>query len=278
MKIELINTGSELLLGRVLNTHQQWIGRRLADRGYELTCQVAVPDTADAIQRAVEEALGRSDLVITTGGLGPTSDDRTRELIAEMLNRPLREDAAIVRHIESFFQGRGRTMPQSVRVQAMVPEGARVIANDFGTAPGLAMTVAGESAFNGRAHLVMLPGPPRELRPMFDARVLPWLEAEVFAPVEFACRTLRSTGIGESRVEEKIKERLPSLFERGLEIGYCARTGEVDVRLIARGSGAAELVDEAVDGLLTLFRGAIYGQDDDVLEEILVRTLSGSVL
>lgn len=274
MKIELINTGSELLLGRVLNTHQQWIGRRLADRGYELTRQVAVPDTGDAIQGAVLEALDRSDLVMTTGGLGPTSDDRTRELIAAMLDRPLHEDAEIVRHIEGFFHGRGRTMPESVRVQALVPEGARVITNEFGTAPGLAMTVAGRPEPESTAHLVMLPGPPRELRPMFDRHVLPWLESEVFVPVEFACRTLRSTGIGESRVEEKIKERLPNLFVRGLEIGYCARTGEVDVRLIARGAGASELVDEAVCELDALFGGSIYGQDDDLLEEIIVRTLS----
>jgi len=155
MQIELINTGSELLLGRVLNTHQQWIGRRLADLGYEVARQVAVPDTGDAIRQAVAEAFSRSDLVITTGGLGPTADDRTRELIAELLNRSLAEDPGVVRHIESFFERRNRPMPDSVRGQALIPEGANVWMNQFGTAPGLA--IADSSVGNKKRFLLMLP-------------------------------------------------------------------------------------------------------------------------
>ena len=274
MRIELINTGSELLLGRVLNTHQQWIGRRLADLGYEVSRQVAVPDTGDAIQRAVAEARERADLIITTGGLGPTSDDRTRDLIAAMLSRPLREDPAIVSHIEGFFTRRGRTMPESVKVQALIPEGAKVIHNEFGTAPGLAMEFPGQGDSTGAGCLIMLPGPPRELRPMFDREVLPWLQKEVLSPVGFACRTLRSTGIGESRVEEQLKDRIQPLVEKGLEIGYCARTGEVDVRVIARGAEAESLVDEAVALVLDSFGNSIYGEDDERLEEVIIRDLS----
>ena len=130
------------MLGRVLNTHQQWLCRRLADLGYVVTRQVAVADTGRDIETVVREALSRADLIITTGGLGPTSDDITRQLIAELLGKKLQEDAAVVEHIAKFFAARKRPMPHSTRVQALVPEGAIVLANPHGTAPGLAMKVA----------------------------------------------------------------------------------------------------------------------------------------
>src|SRR5512135_962271 len=123
MITELVNTGSELMLGRVLNTHQQWLCRQLADLGYVVSRQVAVPDTAGGIQQAVREALTRADLVITTGGLGPTSDDLTRDLIAQLLGKRLHEDAAVLAHIRQFFESRRRRMPEQTRVQALVPEG-----------------------------------------------------------------------------------------------------------------------------------------------------------
>lgn len=273
MQIEVINTGSELLLGRVLNTHQQWIGRRFADLGFEISRQVAVPDTGDAIQRAVTEARERADIIITTGGLGPTSDDRTRDLIAEMLDRPLKEDPAVVDHIEGFFTRRGRPMPESVKVQALIPEGAIVIQNEFGTAPGLAMEIPRLADGRGARWLVMLPGPPRELRPMFDRQILPWLQRDVLVPMGFACRTLRSTGIGESRVEEMLAEPLAPLVAKGLEIGYCARTGEVDVRVVARGDEAESVVGQAVDLIQGSFGSVIYGEDDDQLHSVVVRQL-----
>src|SRR5690348_16516901 len=141
MLIELVNTGSELMLGRVLNTHQQWLCRKLADLGYLVSRQVAVPDTGAAIGAAVSEALARADVVITTGGLGPTSDDLTRDRIAELLGRKLCEDPEILARITQFFESRKRRMPESTRVQALVPEGARVLPNPNGTAPGLAIEV-----------------------------------------------------------------------------------------------------------------------------------------
>ena len=119
MEIELITTGTELLLGRVLNTHQQWLGQRFAVSGYTISRQVTVPDTGQGIREAVQTALGRTRLVITTGGLGPTSDDITRELIADLLARPLCRDDSIASQIESFFEERNRPMPKSVLVQAL---------------------------------------------------------------------------------------------------------------------------------------------------------------
>src|SRR5271157_3886526 len=126
MNVELVNTGSELMLGRVLNTHQQWLCRRLADLGYVVTRPVAVPDTATDIQSAVREALSRADLVLVTGGLGPTSDDLTRDLIAQLLGKQLQHNDAVLDHIKRLFAARNRPMPKNNEVQALVPEDALV--------------------------------------------------------------------------------------------------------------------------------------------------------
>ena len=124
VRVELINTGSELLVGRVLNTHQQWLGQQLSDAGYEPSYQQSIPDTGDAIQAAVSEAIDRSELVIVTGGLGPTSDDITRQRIAELLDVSLEEHAQTRERIIAYFQKRQRPMPEVVLVQAQVPQGA----------------------------------------------------------------------------------------------------------------------------------------------------------
>lgn len=294
MNVELINTGSELMLGRVLNTHQQWLCRRLADLGYVVTRQVAVADTGRDIEQAVREALSRADLVITTGGLGPTSDDITRDLIAQLLNKPLREDAAIVQHIEQFFASRKRAMPASTRIQAMVPEGAVVLPNPHGTAPGLVIEVEDgrwkmedgkkdtppfstlhNPSSSSSKWLIMLPGPPRELRPMFNDAVAPLLCRVLPRDDPFVCRTLRTTGMGESMVAEKIGGLLRGFVSRGMDLGYCARVGQVDVRLVGRGPGAAEMVRDAEGIVREQLGGIIYGADDDELETVIVRLLTG---
>jgi nicotinamide-nucleotide amidase len=276
MHIELINTGSELLLGRVLNTHQQWICRQLADRGYEVARQICVADDGPSIQAAVRESLSRSDLVLTTGGLGPTSDDITRDLIAQMLNRPLAPDAEVLARIQGYFAQRKRPMPPSVNVQGMVPAGARVLANFYGTAPGLAMAVDPNLFRENkrRSWLILLPGPPRELRPMFSEAVLPLLLKEFPLTQPFVCRTLRTTGMGESAVEEKIAGPLQPLLPEGLELGYCARVGEVDVRLVARGEKAAAVVSQAEEMVRQLLGPLIFAVDDSTLESSVVELLA----
>jgi nicotinamide-nucleotide amidase len=282
VKIELLNIGSELMLGRVLNTHQQWLCRRLADLGYVVGRQVAVADTADAIVPAVREALERNDLVITTGGLGPTSDDLTRDLIAQMLGKKLHPDADIARHIESFFAARKRPIPPSTLVQAMVPEGAIVLPNPNGTAPGLAMKVDGaslRSTLNSHPStspkwLIMLPGPPRELRPMFNDAVVPLLKRELPLDGEFICRTLRTVGIGESQVADRIGGKLLESVAQGLDLGYCAHIGAVDIRLAASGAQAAALVQKAETIVRTELGKHIFGEDDETLEAVIVRLLT----
>ncbi len=266
MVVELINTGSELMLGHVLNTHQQWLCRRLADLGYVVTRQIAVADTRHAIESCVREALGRADLVLTTGGLGPTSDDLTLDVLAP----------SVVAHIQQFFELRNRVMPDRARAQALVPEDAIVLPNPHGTAPGLAIEVrpnpfhaAGRSSW-----LVLLPGPPRELRPMFTDAVAPLLRRVLPPEGVFVCRTLRTTGLGESFVQEKIGAALQPAVDAGLELGYCARRGQVDVRLAARGAEAERLVGEAEAIVRQQLGAQIFGMDDEELETLIIRVLT----
>jgi nicotinamide-nucleotide amidase len=275
VNIELVNTGSELMLGRVLNTHQQWLCRRLADLGHVVTRQVAIADEGKKIQSAVAEALSRADLVITTGGLGPTSDDITRELIAELLGKKLVANQEVLAHIENFFAKRGRPRPAKTTVETFVPEGALVFLNATGTAPGLAMKIESNPfrADKKTSWLVMLPGPPRELRPMFDDSVVPLLKRE-FADEIFICRTLRSTGIGESRVQEMVEADLLPLVKDGLDIGYCARPGAVDVRLAAGGASAKKIVRESEAVVQKILGESIFGFDDEEIEDVVVRLLT----
>jgi nicotinamide-nucleotide amidase len=267
MRIEIINTGTELMLGGILNTHQQWLCRRLTALGYIVARQTAVADRGDAIMEAVREALGRADLVITTGGLGPTSDDITRDLIAEMVGKKLVVDENVMERIENYFASRKRRMPESTKRQAEVPESSIVFQNDHGTAPGLAIEAS------PKRWLVLLPGPPRELRPMFDKDVVGFLSRE-FPTKSFVCRTLNTTGLGESFVEEKIDRPLAPLVEKGLELGYCARIGLVTVRFVAHGDGAEDLVANAEAIVRRILGPYIFSSGEQTIEESVVQLLT----
>ncbi len=277
MFVELITTGSELLLGSTLNSHQQWIGRQLADLGLPVNRQSTVPDSGSAIAEAVADALKRADLIITTGGLGPTSDDRTRDEIARLLGLSLTEDPEVLRQIEIVFKRRNRPLPPNFKtiasIQAQVPAGAIVLKNEQGSAPGLALAVP-RAGFDQPARLlVLLPGPPRELHPIFTEHLIPLLKDRFPAGAGFVSKTFHTIGVGESRVEDMIRPQLIELEARGLEIGYCARTGEVDVRLTAAGAEAVGLVTEASRRVRRLISKFTYGEDRCSLEEVVVGLL-----
>jgi nicotinamide-nucleotide amidase len=192
-----------------------------------------------------------------------------------LLGKKLREDAQVLAHIAQFFEIRKRRMPERIRVQALVPDGALVLSNPHGTAPGLAIELR-PNPFRAGANswLLMLPGPPRELRPMFTDTVVPLLQRVLPLSSSFVCRTLRATGIGESLVEERVSKPLQPFVEAGLEVGYCARPGQVDVRLAARTADAEHLVataEQIVKERLGLF---LYGQEEEEIEETLVRLLT----
>jgi len=273
LKIEIINTGSEIMLGRILNTHQQWLSRQLADLGYIVTRQVSVADTGEDIESAVRDGLSRAELVITTGGLGPTSDDLTRQQIAALVGAELIEDPEALRRIERFFASRNRPMPGNTRVQALVPAGAQVIQNEHGTAPGLVLEVSGFAADGSKRCLVMLPGPPRELRPMFKNQIAPLLRQRFPLNAAYVCHTYRTTGLGESQVEELIATPLEPLLKAGLIVGYCAQIGQVDVRLEARGPDAAQLVESGGQVIQQALPKYIFGVADERLEDVVVRSL-----
>ncbi|MBN2506664.1 MAG: competence/damage-inducible protein A [Verrucomicrobia bacterium] len=276
MRIELINTGSELMLGRVVNTHQAWICRQLADRGCPVRRQVTVDDSAPAIVEAVRDALGAADLVVVTGGLGPTRDDRTRDLIAALLGRPLLEDPSVWQHIQDLMARRGRPVLERMRLQARVPAGARVLPNAHGTAPGLLLRVE-PNAFRpggGRSLLALLPGPARELVPMFLEQLVPILRNDLPLRPDFFCRTLRTTGLGESQIEDMIAGPLREQCAAGLDLAYCARVGEVDVRLSATGPAASEHVRLAETLVCRLLGDRVFGFDEDTLEGVVVRRLA----
>jgi nicotinamide-nucleotide amidase len=274
--VDVINTGTELMLGAVLNSHQQWLCRQLADLGYVVDRQVAVADSHTQIEAALRESLSRADLIITTGGLGPTSDDLTRDCVAQLLGLKMHENQEALARIQAFFKSRNRPMPERTRIEAMVPEGATVLPNLQGTAPGLALEIHPNRFRAGgeRSWLILLPGPGRELRPMFTNFVIPLLQRALPLKENFTALTLRSTGLGESVVQEKIEEPLHRLVDAGLSVGYCARPGQVDVRISARGPAARQLVDEGAAIVRTALGQNIFGTGDEEMEEIVIHLLT----
>lgn len=264
---ELITTGTELLLGAIVNTHPNYLAPKLLALGIRVGRVVTVGDDREAIKSAVSDAINRADLIIVTGGLGPTSDDHTRDAVAELLGRKLRQDDAILEKIKGHFRTRGITPPAAVAVQAQVPEGARVLPNDHGTAPGLAL----DTLHAPRSTLiVLLPGPPRELRPMFENHVVPLLRERGFVtPVE--SRLWRTVGTGESVVAERVEPVIAG--QPDIEIGYCARPNEVDVRLMAHGPRAKERADELGARIQKELGDIVFGGADDRLEDVVVREL-----
>src|SRR6202035_2726432 len=170
-RVEILNTGTELLFGSVINTHLSFLAQQLFPIGLRVQWQSTIPD-GDAIRDAITESARRCDVILVTGGLGPTTDDITREIVSELTGRPLRYDDSIFQKISERFRKRGIKMTDRTARQAYVPEGAAVLPNDHGTAPGLHIP-----ARNGFPHLFLLPGPPRELRPMFNTYALPILRS-----------------------------------------------------------------------------------------------------
>lgn len=266
MRVEVINTGTELLLGNVVNTHISYLGKTLFPLGLRIDRQTTVPD-GSAIRDALYEAFSRSDVLIVTGGLGPTTDDITREIVAELLGLSLKEDLWVIEAIRARLDRRGIPYRARIQRQAMVPTGATVLRNDNGTAPGLYLPRRGTPAWTS-PHLFLLPGPPRELKPMFEDYALPILRDIVgTASPDQECRLYHIVGIGESGVEELVGL---SLTERGdIEVGYCARPNEVDLRLIA----PTTILDEVEPRVREALGSYIVSQSGQSLEEVVVGRL-----
>jgi nicotinamide-nucleotide amidase len=273
VRCEIIGIGTELLLGQIVNTNAAWIGQRLADVGWDCLRQTAVGDNEERIVTAIREALERADGVILTGGLGPTQDDVTREAVAAVAGVRLIRHAEIEQWLrDRFSRFGGARMAQMNLRQADIPEGARVIDNPVGTAPGLLIEVGGKPVY-------AVPGVPREMERMLEDVVLPDLAARAGQGRTIVSRTLRTAGIGESALAERLTPMWDAFKDGGVTMAYLASAGEVRIRLTAVGGTRDEAIAETapVEAAIRETLGDIvYGLDDETLEARVARLLTAS--
>ena len=264
---ELIAVGTELLLGNIANTDAQMLSKGLSALGINVYYHTVVGDNPQRLKAAVEVAKGRADIIITTGGLGPTCDDLTKNVLAECFGRKLVYDEASAQRIKDYFQRLhpGGTMTENNLQQAYLPEGCTIFSNDWGTAPGCAFE-------SGGVRVIMLPGPPNECAPMFEYRAVPYLRA--LADGVIASRTLKIFGMGESAVEAKLRDRMNALTNPTL--APYAKTGEVELRITAKAATVEEAralivpVEQEVRGI---FGPLVYGADVASMEEVVLGLL-----
>jgi nicotinamide-nucleotide amidase len=262
MRVEVVFTGTELLIGQIVNTHADFLGRELAALGIEVVRYTTVGDDREELDRAIREALSRADLVITTGGLGPTTDDLTMSAVAAVLELPLVLDQPALSSINEFFARLGKAVPDNIVRQAYFPEGATVLPNGTGTAPGCLVE-------KGQKAVVVLPGPPRELVPMFTNHVVPILQQRTTRDYVVRFRVIRVTGIAEYAVQERLKDLA---VDGNPSIGYIVKPGEVHIRVTAKGRDAAE-ADRMVAGVLSEVQGRlndyIFAFDEEKIEKVI---------
>lgn len=274
MKAEIIAVGTELLLGQIVDTNSAYMAQQLTTVGLDLHFKCTVGDNLERIKSTLRTALSRSDFIITTGGIGPTLDDLTREAVAQVLNRPLVFQPPLFEQISDFFRRLGRTVSENNRKQAYIPEGAIPIENPVGTAPGF---IAEE---NGKA-IITVPGVPHEMRHFMEHGVLPYVRNRLGIQEVIVSRVLRLFGIGESLVDERIKD----LIEGGTNptIGLLAHTqiGEIHIRLTAKtpdAALAANLIRPVEEEIRKRLGGFIFGADEDTFEGALSALLRQSGL
>lgn len=270
MRCEVVAVGTELLLGQVVDTNSAWIGEHLAVAGIDSHFQVKVGDNHGRIVAAIRGALARSDAVICCGGLGPTQDDITRQAIAEVMGVPLRRDEAVADVIRELFASRGRAMSANNLCQADVPDGATVIPQTRGTAPGLVCPV-------GEQVVYAVPGVPHEMREMVERAVIPDLQRRSGTTATILSRTLRTWGLSESGLAETVAPRVDALDASGNPtIAFLASGMEgIKVRVTAKGPDAAAataLLDGEEAALRALLGEVVFGVDEESME-VAVATL-----
>ena len=264
MNAEIIAVGTELLLGSIVNTNAQYISRRLAELGINEFFQTVVGDNSSRLKSALECSFARADLVILTGGLGPTEDDLTKEAVTEYFGETLVENAEALENIKKRFAGRLDAMSPNNYKQALVPENSIVLQNERGTAPGIIISKNGLTA-------MLLPGPPFEMKHMFDLGVMPYLKAR--SDSIFVSRTLRLAGIGESLAEDKIKHLLAS---NNPTVAFYAKETEVTIRITAKSAAQAEgleMIKPVADAVYGILGEFIYGENELTLEENIINRI-----
>jgi competence/damage-inducible protein CinA-like protein len=266
MRVALLNTGTELLLGDVQDAHLAFIAREIFPLGLRIEERRTVGDT-EAIRSTLAELLSRCEILFVTGGLGPTSDDITREMVADLLGLQLQKSSELLASLRQRLRVRGIKWTSGIARQADVPAGAQILPNQNGSAPGLYLRTNINPQIPS-PNLFLLPGPPRELQPMFRAFVLPILRSIVPTSASIERRLYRIADIGESLVEDAIGERVLAI--PGVELGYCARPSEVEVRII----GKAKAIEQADAIIKSTLGPSIFSSADETLEEVIVRLLT----
>jgi len=270
VRCEIVGVGTELLLGQIVNTNAAWIGQRLADVGWDCLRHTVVGDNEARIGGVLREALDRADAVIVTGGLGPTQDDVTREAVAAVAGVPLVRRPELEAWLRDRFAAMGiRRMAEMNLRQADVPEGARYVDNPRGTAPGLIVEVGGKPVY-------AVPGVPREMEGMLERVVLPDLAARAGEGRAIVSRVLRTVGVGESRLAERLTPLWEAAGTGQVTLAYLASPGEVRVRLTAVGASREEALSEIapLEAKVRQELGDIvYGLDEETLEEAAGRLL-----
>jgi nicotinamide-nucleotide amidase len=266
VRAEIVAVGTELLIGQIDNTNARWMSERLAGLGIDVLHHQVVGDNEPRIVEAIGLAASRADVVIVTGGLGPTQDDVTRPALAQAAGARLVRNADIEEALRDRFRVRGRDMPASNLAQADVPEGGRSITPERGTAPGLVVSIGGATVY-------AIPGVPSEMREMMEGTILPELSV-LAGPGSLVSRTLRVYGLAESRISELLDE----LFHASSNptVAYLAGGGEVHVRLTAKGSPAEAnaLLDPLEGGVRERLGDHVYGSGDEPLEVVTGRLLA----
>lgn len=260
MRAEIVSVGSELLLGQIVDTNAAFIARHLAALGLDLFHKTTVGDNLGRVAAALETALGRVDIVITTGGLGPTEDDVTREAVGRATGRELEFHPELLDQIEAFFRVRGLPLSPSNRRQAYVPRGAIPLPNPVGTAPCFILE-------EGTRTLIVLPGVPREMEYLLRTGALPHIRSRYGLQAAIVSRLVRVVGLGESRVGEILAD----LMARGANptVGTMAHPGQVDVRIAAKGpdeAGARALIAPVEAEIRIRLGDAVFGTDGESLE------------
>ena len=270
---EIITIGTELLLGQILDTNTQYLAQRLAEIGINVRYRTSVGDILEDIASAINIAVSRCNLVITTGGLGPTLDDLTREAVAKSAGVGLEFREELLKDIIEVFDRIGYTMTENNKRQAYVPEGSIAIPNKLGTAPGFIKEIKD-------VPVICLPGVPRELKYLMENEVIPWLRQRFSLDKEVIySKILKVVGTGESKVDRMLSEIVKGC--ENPEIGLLASEGEVKIRLTARAGSKEEaelLVKEMVEKIKKRLGKKIYGEDNDIFEEVICKLLQNKGL
>ncbi len=267
MRAEIITVGTEILLGNIINTNAAYLAQQCAGIGLSCYYQETVGDNEERLSEVLQEALQRAEIVILCGGLGPTEDDLTKETAARVMGRSMYMDEAWMEKIRGYFKKRGLELTENNAKQALIPEGSLILDNPNGTAPGI--IIEGE----GQTRVVLLPGPPGELRPMFENLVRPYLEQ--MSSEKIYSRTVKECGIGESIAETMLKDLIDA--QTNPTIATYAKTGEVHIRITAKAASekeAEQILAPVEKEVLRRFGKHVYTDREEVtLEASIVELL-----